>query len=316
MASGAQISWTFVDANPSWESKFRLLSWFKWRWKVGPLVWKLNLQVLFVLRKEQWSIVFVDKGVWLWPFILRKLKNRGAYLVHWTPDPAFHVHESRKFNAGVRSYDKVYTTKKYELQRYRDAGASQVVLVNQSIAPSLSSWRKWDERKWDYGFIGHFEPYRGKCIEKLLESGCRIAVGGYDWAPFASKYVSLPNFDFLGEEGFFGKEYHDFWSNCRVGLGFISHLCPDTITTRTFEIPAYHSVLCSPQTNELDAFFGADNYPILDLVLESPESFLEPDRLSGYFDMQKEKIATSDIYHIDAMRLVLAEWNRNENSFL
>jgi hypothetical protein len=224
------------------------------------------------------------------------------------------VHDSRKFNAGVRCYDKVYTTKKYELQSYRDAGASQVVLVNQSIAPSLSSWRKWDERKWDYGFIGHFEHYRGACIEKLLESGCRIAVGGYDWAPFASKYVSLPNFDFLGEEGFFGKEYHDFWSNCRVGLGFISHLCPDTITTRTFEIPAYHSVLCSPQTNELDAFFGADNYPILDLVLESPESFLEPDRLSAYFDMQKEKIATSDIYHIDAMRLVLAEWNRNENS--
>lgn len=307
--SNGLVAWKIVDSNPTWESRLRMSRWLKWRWKTGPLVWMLNLRIIYFLTLKTWSIVFVDKGVWLWPFVLRILKNRGAYLVHWTPDPAFHVHRSRKFNLGVRVYDKVYTTKEYELRSYYEAGAAHVVLVNQSIAPSLSSWREWDKRKWDYGFIGHFEQYRGDCIEKLLESGCRIAVGGYDWAPFASKYVHLSNFDFLGEEGLFSQDYHDFWSDCRIGLGFISHYYPDTITTRTFEIPAYHSVLCSPQTPELEAFFGPDNYPRLDSVLINPKSFLELDRLSSFYELQKEKIATSEIYHIDAMKKVLADWD-------
>ena len=92
----------------------------------------------FVLRADSVQGVWIDKGRWVFPSTLEKIKAwTGALLVHYTPDPAFIVHTSRHFEQSLSIYDLCVTTKRYELERYREAGAKQVVFTWQGIDDRL-----------------------------------------------------------------------------------------------------------------------------------------------------------------------------------
>lgn len=310
--------WTLFDTALQWEELFPFNNWLKWRHKTGPLVWILNFKLLLLLRNVKFDIIFVDKGVWISPQHLNKFRNCGGHLIHWTPDPAFVFHQSSLFEKGIGYYHLLFTTKDYELTEYKKHVGSRVKLVVQSISKSDFECIPMHRRKWDFGFLGHHEANREDVIRHLLETNRKVIVGGRGWKNFASSFRQFANFHFIGEEGLYGSAYQEFWGQCRIGLGFISQLVPDTITTRSFEIPAYHAVLCTLRTKEIGEIYGTD---VLDFHQIQSDALIacNYELLESLLKKQQRKLAQMKIYHNDAMNHVMNIYetdikNCNENS--
>ena len=108
--------------------------------------------------------VWIDKGQWVFPSTLKEIKTCiGALLVHYTPDPAFSVHTSRHFKRSLSLYDLCITTKRYELERYREAGAKQVIFTWQGIDDRFIHCERCAEIEGTHRagmvLIGHTEPH-------------------------------------------------------------------------------------------------------------------------------------------------------------
>ena len=154
------------------------------RLNIGPAVTRLNrdIEKVAALRRSA-SLVWIDKGKWLWPETLHALRrNIGAPIVHYTPDPQLASNQSRHFERCIPLYDHLITTKKFEVDGYRRLGARHVVLTHQS----------YDERRFrpvppsptyasDVTFIGHFEPHYGRCVATAGRSGATVRVWGPKW---------------------------------------------------------------------------------------------------------------------------------------
>ena len=149
------------------------------RLNIGPAVTRLNrdIEKVAALRRSA-SLVWIDKGKWLWPETLHALRrNSGAPIVHYTPDPQLASNQSRHFERCIPLYDHLITTKKFEVDGYRKLGARHVVLTHQS----------YDERRFrpvppsptyasDVAFIGHFEPHYGRCVAIAGRSGATVRI--------------------------------------------------------------------------------------------------------------------------------------------
>ena len=95
------------------------------RFQLGRAVRSFNRMLQARARVGGYDVVFVDKGVWVWPSTLRCLKSaaKDGLVIHYTPDAQFRENRSRYFFSGLPLYDLAVTTKSFEREAYRAAGA-------------------------------------------------------------------------------------------------------------------------------------------------------------------------------------------------
>ncbi|MFH1881789.1 MAG: hypothetical protein ABIL62_03640, partial [Planctomycetota bacterium] len=104
----------------------------------GPAVWRLNADLLSDSNRLQPDIVLIDKGLMGSPDTLRKLKSLSAYLIHYSHDDQFNpVNQSRFYLAGIQKYDIHITTKTFNVEELRQAGAVTVVFQDNGYDPSV-----------------------------------------------------------------------------------------------------------------------------------------------------------------------------------
>src|SRR4051812_35085467 len=104
------------------------------RFNFGAPVRKLNAALADLAGgPTTYTHVWVDKGTWIEPRTLRAMVEAwGCRLVHYTPDAAFYWNRSRQFRASVPMYDVLFTTKPFEMDLYKQAGARRVYLTYQA----------------------------------------------------------------------------------------------------------------------------------------------------------------------------------------
>ncbi|MCF6445727.1 glycosyltransferase [Nereida sp. MMG024] len=213
----------------------------------------MNRDLGRIADKADFDIVFVDKGTWLWPETLEKLKTASSMslALHFTPDPQFKFHRSRHFFKCLPLYDLAVTTKSYELEDYRagcengetlfiQQGYSSRILVNESSR---------SEKDEDVIFIGHREPHYVKCIKASQEVAPRTAVWGAGW-PAKANLDGLSKKSVVKGSGIYGPGYSERIAAADIGLGLLSKLAPDVTTTRTFEIPAIGTFMLAERSDE------------------------------------------------------------------
>lgn len=225
------------------------------RLHLGPLVNAINSEV--TSAHETFGVadvVWVDKGVWIWPDTIKRLRqiHPGALFVHFTPDPQLVYHRSRHFIASLPYYDIVVTTKRYELELYRSAGAKRIVFCEQS-ADDTFLYPTDDMPCHDIVFVGHCEPYYVDCVRALVRAGHEVKVFGHGWAKACARDSMLSSA--FGGHGQYHHAYRQALRSGRICLGLLTKLAPDTTTTRSFEIPAVGSFMLSEYTSEIGAIF-------------------------------------------------------------
>lgn len=252
-------------------STARIFRSLGWRYKTGPLIKNINNYILTVINnKWNYDLVWIDKGVFVKPSIIKKLKEQSKKVIHFTPDPAFTYHRSRLFYKAIQHYDACVTTKSFEEQAYLEAGVKQLIITTQGFQPLLHKpYNSFDKKK-GIVFIGHHEKNREEILAALLDKKYHITLAGIGWAAFANKYSNSSNLNYLGK-GIFGNAYAKTISGALISLGLLSKIIPELHTTRTFEIPACGTALVTERNVETQKLFTEDEV----LFYSSKEELLE-----------------------------------------
>lgn len=246
-----------LDSIPYLHWGGRYVGWPVRRLLWGPPLARLNRDLLAQARRHRPEMLWIDKGVWVFPQTLRRAREIGCeVLVHYTPDPAFVCHRSRHFIASIPQYDLLVTTKAYEVGLYRQHGAREVLLqypsydgdVHRPCEPTPDQRRIYMA---DAVFVGTYAPGREESLRPVARLGIDLAIWGNYWN--RCRDTELRKRVRGGMVG--GRDYALTLVCAKIGLGLLSPLCPDRSTTRSLEIPACGTFLLAPRTDEHQALF-------------------------------------------------------------
>ncbi len=251
------------DVTPFQRMGIRLERSMQSRFGVGRGISRLNRALHECAKSNSYDIVWIDKGVWLYPETLEALKMASSrrFAVHYTPDPQIVYNRSSHFLESIPSYDLVITTKAYELQGYGQHGAKQTMLVQQgysrrfilqtSISEGVEHFRT------DVCFIGRYESYYANRVRAAMSCTTNVGVWGPRWPRYAHIWRTLK--PAVRGSGVWGEQYPVVLSCAKIGLGLLTKLAPDTNTTRTFEIPASGSFLLAERNEDHQSLFDEGN---------------------------------------------------------
>lgn len=302
-------TFTVVDTDIPIYGTNRLFRSFGWRYYRGPLIRNVNQYIREQVKNAgDFDLIWIDKGVFIEPRVLAALKKPGTLLVHFTPDTAFTNNESHLFNAALPLYDYCVTTKSFELDMYKKAGAGKVLYCTQGYDPALHHAYHRFEEKTGVVFIGQHEPWRETAIGGLLERKIRVKLAGAGWSGFAGKHRDNPALEYLGT-GLFDEQYARAISGSLVGLGFLSKRFPELHTTRTFEIPACETALAAEDNDETRTFYTDDEV----IYFKQPEEMVNkveymlqhPEALERMIAKAKRKVGNGQFDYPGILRELL-----------
>ncbi len=225
-----------------------------WRYKKGPLISHINSYIIKIIDNDwKYDLVWIDKGVFINPSTIKRLKENSYKLIHFTPDPAFFYHQSPLFYQSLSLYDYCITTKSFELDNYKSYGV-KTILSTQGYEPTIHKPYTDFSAKKGVVFIGHYEQEREEVIAKLIEKKVLVTLAGIKWNGFVQKHKNDNNLQYLGTS-ILSHEYGKTLSNAKIGLGLLSKWIPELHTTRTFEIPACATALVTEKNKDTESIF-------------------------------------------------------------
>ncbi len=251
--------WNLIDTDIAFRSSNRMSRSLAFRLRMGPAVRALNEYVLERLPQAPVQLIWVDKGVCLWPKTVQKLRQLSETLIYYTPDTSFLHNRSRHFFRTIRLYDRLVTTKSPEIPEFqRRIDPSKLQLVPQSYDRNLHYPRvTFEKKRQEAVLVGLCEPYREECVARLLDAGVPVRIGGHGWERFLRRRQRDPLLTFEGV-AVFGESYAETLSRAAIGLGLVTKRFAELHTTRTFEIPACGTALATPDNSEVRTYFAED----------------------------------------------------------
>lgn len=244
------------------------------KYMLGPVVDRLNKDIISRVDDERPDVVFVYRGSHIYPETLRRMRKAvpWAVLVGYNNDdpfsPLYPKWKWRHFLAGVPEYDLVLAYRRHNLEEFKAAGARRVELLRSWFIPERNypAELSEDERErfeCDVVFVGHYEnDNRLTCLEEIARRGWRLRIfgPGYEWDPIIRRSELLHRYAPINLV--WGSDYNRALCGAKVALCFFSKLNRDTYTRRCFEIPSCGTVLMSEYSDDLADMFEADKEAI------------------------------------------------------
>jgi spore maturation protein CgeB len=245
----------------------RLLSRAQNKFVAGPLVRKINRDLIARVRRLQPDVLFVYRGTHVKASTLKTLKKvlpRCSILGYNNDDPFAPGHPPwlwRHFMKAVPAYDLVMAYRHHNVEDLRRAGARRVELLRSWFVPERHHPVELSEdEEQTYGsdvvFVGHYEPDdRVALLETIVRKGWRLRLfgPGYDWDPVIKTSPELA--DQSPVQLVWEEDYNRALCGAKIALCFLSKLNRDTYTRRCFEIPATGTLMLSEYSDDLAGMF-------------------------------------------------------------
>ncbi|KKK97831.1 hypothetical protein LCGC14_2648820 [marine sediment metagenome] len=186
--------------------------WARVRWKLSlpPDSTGANRKIIERVRKNQYDVVWIDKGLTIKPSTLRYIKEKlpRTKLVSCSEDDMYARHnQTYYYRSGLPYYDVVFTTKIYNITELKTLGAKRPVLFLDSYDSALHrpvELTEKDKKRFgcDVGFIGSFEEDRAQYMLYLAKHGVMVAVWGAGWKKWVNRHPNLivKNHSLYGED--------------------------------------------------------------------------------------------------------------------
>ncbi len=225
---------------------------------LGPNINHINRQVIKRSEEFQPDILWVDKGLHIWPETLDSIRERGCrLLIHYSPDN--HMipgNQSRHYLESIPKYDVHVTTKMSNINWLIKCGAPVVKYTDQGYDPSIHrpvQLSKEESTKFacDIGFVGHWEPSREEILLWLWRQGYKMKVWGENWNRAKNSTHPL----FINARYLVGDDYAKAISGAKINLCLLSNWFGDKTTSRSMEIPACGKFMLAERNNEHLALF-------------------------------------------------------------
>ena len=251
------------------------------------LIYKfLNSKFRETVEIEKPDIIWVFKGMELYPESLEWARSRNIKLVNYNPDNPFLFSGvgsgNKNITRSISLYHLHFTYNleiKKKLEMEFDAKTFWLPFgfeVNDEMYNSLCE----QEEILETCFLGNPDKERSLFIESLAYKGVSITVFGLNW----ERYTSHPNVKIAGPV--YGSELSRVLRKYRVQLNLLRPHNLDSHNMRTFEVPGVGGIMVAPNTAEHQMFFqnGREAFWFKDLsecadlikcILQFPEQKVE-----------------------------------------
>ena len=216
-----------------------------------------NINILFKESVEAFKpdIIWVFKGMELFPGSLRWAAEQGIRLVNYNPDNPFLFTGKGSGNKNVTDSIGLYQlhfTYNLSIKKRleKDYGVKTVFLpFGYDIDDDTLRVCRSEEEIVKMCFLGNPDPQRAALIMSIAEQGMPIDLYGNDWGKFVHHK----------DIRFFEPVYEvDFWKTLyryRVQLNLMRIHNEDSHNMRTFEVPGIGAIQLAPDTPEHRMFF-------------------------------------------------------------
>jgi hypothetical protein len=244
-----------------------LLFKFQNKYLTGPLVNRLNNDLVKCVATQQPDFVFIYRGSHIYPKTLKAIHAscKNTVIAGYNNDDPFSPFYPkwlwRHFITAIPVYDFLFAYRQRNIDDYWKAGAKHVSLLRSWFIPGanhpveLTKVEK-EQYECDVVFVGHYEDDgRIEYLKAICNAGYKLKIWGpgYDWDPVLNKIEELKHQ--VPVSLVWDNEYNKALCGGKIALCFFSTMNRDTYTRRCFEIPATGVFMLSIYSEDLATMF-------------------------------------------------------------
>ena len=245
---------------------YAFLCKFQNKYLVGPLLNKLNNDLVKCIALAQPDIVFIYRGSHIYSKTLKAIHNvcKKTVIAGYNNDDPFSPFYPkwlwRHFISSIPDYDFLFAYRQRNVDEYKKAGLKNVALLRSWFIPDKNHPVKLTEEEkkkfdCDVVFVGHYEDDgRVEYLKSIHNAGYKLKIWGpTGWDTVLSKLTELK--DQVPVASVRGIDYNKALCGSKIALCFFSTLNRDTYTRRCFEIPAAGVFMLSIYSEDLATMF-------------------------------------------------------------
>lgn len=201
------------------------------------------------------DVVFVFKGMEIFPDTLKWIRDQGIKLVNYNPDNPFIFSGRGSGNANIRPslpfYDFHYTYNHSVKDRIEnDYGIPAILLpFGFEISEETFQISFAEQEVLRTCFLGNPDKYRASFMMGLADKGVEIDVYGHGWEKFVDhKRIGV-------NEAVFETDFWRTLRKYRIQLNIMRPHNPDSHNMRSFEIPGIGGIQLAPNTPDHCLYF-------------------------------------------------------------
>ena len=228
------------------------------------LVRSYRNRMIDMAARDKCDIMIAVKGGYIDTATIRKLQSMGVYCVNFYPDVSFdHPYVTAE---DQKAYDLLVSTKTFHLDYLKgQIGLSNVEYVPHGYSPEVHRPREARLSDaacdFDIAFVGSFSAHKAAFLGKVFSANKhrKILLAGNGWQQFAAANAH-ENLSHVGP--IVGDAYARLVERSRINIAI--HHGPagpegwaDSVSTRSFEIPAARGFMLHVDNAEIRTFFEA-----------------------------------------------------------
>ncbi|WP_157212060.1 CgeB family protein [Desulfomonile tiedjei] len=224
----------------------------------GPGTILFNKRLLDIAVKNTFDWIWIDKNVFAFPGTIRKLADRGLFLVHHMTDDLLNPDQPlRHYRKAIPLIHVHLTSNIYNVQELINLGAPHAVQTHLGFDPELcrpggQAPVQREEFRSDVVFIGHWRKHIDDFVLPAIKAGIDVKIWGDGWKKSPNKLFYVKNALFRSVSD---KDYASILASAKIALCFLSHANRNTSTGRSFEIPAVGTFMLAERTEEHLSFY-------------------------------------------------------------
>ena len=250
---------------------------------------RINKNLLTKVDNEFYDLIWVFKGMEIYPETIKKLKKRTNKLINYNPDNPFIFSGTGSGNKNVTLsislFDIHLTYDAWVKKRIENEFQIRTEMINFGF--DATAVQDIDLNSEDevlaICFLGNPDAYRAAIIDSLLENDIEVHLYGNNWTKFVKHELAVIH------KPVYGFEFYKTLRKYRVQLNIMRVHNLNSHNMRSIEIPGVGGVMLAPRTVDHSTFFSVGQ-----------EIFVYNDELS--LSQEAKRILSTDKMFIDKLR--------------
>ena len=225
---------------------------------LSTILTKINRILLNKVNNESYDLIWVFKGMEIFPETLKKLKKKTIRLMNYNPDNPFILSGRGSGNKNVTNSISLF-----DLHLTYDAWVKDKIEKEFKIRTEMLTFGFDDatfqnidlsseEEVLAVCFLGNPDAYRAAIILSLLANGIEVHLYGNDWSKFVNHELAVIH------NPVYGLEFYKTLRKYRVQLNIMRVHNLNSHNMRSMEVPGVGGVMLAPQTVDHSVFFNVD----------------------------------------------------------
>lgn len=245
-------------------SSYRLslpLAHLRRRLPIGPVISRINRDLLHAVRTHRPDVVWFDKPVDFTPATVDAVKQTGAVTVCYNLDNPFGPRRDGcwyQFKKAFRHYDLHCVPRIVDVARYRAWGVPYVkVLLSFEPSVHFAPTAEWHDanRPREVSYIGYPYEERPAFLMALADMELPLALSGPRW----NRRLTPAQYRRYVTDGFLANaEYREAIWKSKINLSFVTRLNEEDIAHKAVEIAACQGFLLAIRTPGHQEIFEED----------------------------------------------------------